>query len=121
AERFSESEFRPALAILTRVISRSGSQRVTLDVGHKACAADQPAGARLWFPEFPDAKEVQHSEEHLVIETDRAVSLRVGDVLLAIPRHACPTAAVYQLATVIAQGAIVDQWRIEARNRVLTI
>jgi D-serine deaminase-like pyridoxal phosphate-dependent protein len=111
--------FRCALAIFTRVISTNGSNRLTLDVGHKACAADQPAGTRLWFPELPDAREVQHSEEHLVIETDSAVGYRLGDGLVAIPRHACPCSAVHQAATVIVAGEPTAQWMIAARDRRL--
>jgi D-serine deaminase-like pyridoxal phosphate-dependent protein len=119
AERFPEMPFRCALAIFTRVISTNGSNRLTLDVGHKACAADQPAGTRLWFPELPDAREVQHSEEHLVIETDSAVGYRLGDGLVAIPRHACPCSAVHQAATVIVAGEPTAQWMIAARDRRL--
>ncbi len=119
--RFTESDFRPALALFTRVISHSGDGRVTFDVGHKACAADPPAGARLWFPEIPDAVELQHSEEHLVVETSAAERLNIGDWVLAIPRHACPTVALHQSATVIENGAIVDRWEVAARNRVLSI
>ena len=119
AERFPEMPFRCALAIFTRVISTNGSNRLTLDVGHKACAADQPAGARLWFPELPDAREVQHSEEHLVIETDSAAGYRLGDGLVAIPRHACPCSAVHQAATVIVAGEPTAQWMIAARDRRL--
>lgn len=120
-ERFPELPFRPALGILTRVISRDGFKRLTLDVGHKACAADPPAGRRLWFPQLPAATEIQHSEEHLVIESIDAGQWSLGDPILAIPQHACPTAAVYQFADVVSSGAVRDRWEIVARNRVLTI
>jgi D-serine deaminase-like pyridoxal phosphate-dependent protein len=93
---------------------------LTLDVGHKACAADQPAGKRLWFPELPDAKELQHSEEHLVVETSAAGRYRLGSSLLAIPRHACPCSAVHQSATVVAGGEIVERWTVAARDRHLS-
>lgn len=120
AERFPEMPFRCALGIFTRVISISGIDRLTLDVGHKACAADQPAGQRLWFPELPDARELQHSEEHLVIETGHASRFRLGEGLVAIPRHACPCSAVHQAATVIVDGQPSDRWTIAARDRRLS-
>ncbi len=117
---FPEMNFQPAIGILTRVISNNRSNFLTLDVGHKACAADQPAGQRLAFPCLPDAVEVQQSEEHLVIHTDRASGYQLGDHLVAIPRHACPTSAAYEFADVIENGLKVDRWLIRARNRQLT-
>lgn len=122
AERFPEQPFRCALAILTRVVSRPQPGQLTLDVGHKACAADQPAGRRLVFPDLPDAEEVGQTEEHLVVKTSSADSYQVGDPLLAIPRHACPTSAVHDFATVIGpDGEIRGEWNISARGRRLTI
>ena len=121
ATRFSELNFQPAIGILTRVISCNRANSLTLDVGHKSCAADQPFGKRLAFPELADAKEVIHSEEHLVIETSEAKKFKLGDHLIAIPRHACPVSAVHQFANVIENGELVDHWEIVARDRVLTI
>ncbi len=120
-ERFPDLNLQPALAIVSRVISHSGGSRMTLDVGHKACAADQPAGKRLYFPSLANAREVQHSEEHLVVESPCATNYSVGDVLLAFPRHVCPTVHVHQALHVAANGRIVDRWVIAARDRILTI
>ncbi len=121
ATRFPELNFQPALGILTRVVSCNRANHLTLDVGHKSCAADQPFGKRLAFPGLPDAKEVMHSEEHLVIETKNADQFRLGDHLIAIPRHACPVSAVHQFATVVSTGNVVARWDITARDRVLTV
>lgn len=121
ATRFPELNFQPALGILTRVISCNRANHLTLDVGHKSCAADQPFGHRLAFPELSDAKEVIHSEEHLVIETTQADQFKLGDHLIAIPRHACPTSAVHQFANVIDDGRLFERWNIIARDRVLTV
>ena len=121
ATRFPEMKFQPALAILTRVISCNRANELTLDVGHKACAADQPAGERLAFPELSSVTELMHSEEHLVIKTPDADQFKIGDHLIAIPRHACPASAVYQFANVIVDGRAVDRWEIVGRDRVLTI
>ena len=121
ATRFPELNFQPALGILTRVISCNRANHLTLDVGHKSCAADQPFGHRLAFPGLTDAKEVMHSEEHLVIETTQAGQFKLGDHLVAIPRHACPTSAAHQFANVIADEHLVTRWKIAARDRVLSI
>ena len=121
ATRFPEMKFQPALAILTRVISCNRVNELTLDVGHKACAADQPSGHRLAFPELSAVTELRHSEEHLVIQTPDADQFKIGDHLIAIPRHACPSSAVYRFANVIVEGRAVDRWEIVGRDRVLTI
>lgn len=114
---FADLDFKPASGILTRVISKTGGRRVTLDVGHKACAADPPQGQRLTFPTVPDAKEIIHSEEHLVIETDLCDQLQIGDTLVALPRHACPASAVYPFAHVVVNGVATQKWKIAARDR----
>jgi D-serine deaminase-like pyridoxal phosphate-dependent protein len=116
-EKFPELNFKPAVAILTRVISHSGSTRMTLDVGHKACAADQPAGKRLYFPTLQDAKEVQHTEEHLVIETSAAHRFRIGDHFFAISRHICPTMNIHSDVWVVSNNEVVEKWQVKARAR----
>ena len=121
SERFPEQNFRWAVGILTRVVSKPGENRLTLDVGHKACAADQPAGDRLRFPAIPDAREVMQSEEHLVIETAHATDWKLGDAMVVIPRHACPTCAVHSFGNVIESGKSVTEWRVASRNRRLTL
>ncbi|MCP5149730.1 MAG: D-TA family PLP-dependent enzyme [Ectothiorhodospiraceae bacterium] len=121
AEMFPDLDFLPAALILTRVISLPGEGRVTVDLGYKACASDPPAGARLAFPELPDAREVLQNEEHLVLETEAARRLRPGDALLAVPVHACPTSALHKEAFVVEHGRLVERWPVEARDRWLTI
>ena len=73
------------------------------------------------FPELSEVTELMHSEEHLVIQTPDADQFKIGDHLIAIPRHACPASAVYQFANVIVEGRAVDRWEIVGRDRVLTI
>ena len=87
---------------------------------HKAVAAENPH-PRVRFLELPDAPAVLHSEEHLVIETPRAAEFAVGDTLHGIPRHVCPTVALYSEATVVRDLAAVAQWTITARARRITI
>jgi D-serine deaminase-like pyridoxal phosphate-dependent protein len=116
---YPDLPFIPALGILTRVVSCNRSGYLTLDLGHKACAADPPAGQRLEFPAWPDAREVMHHEEHLVVETRSAGQWRNGDWTIALPAHVCPTSALHEHATVISGRRIVERWRIAARTREL--
>jgi len=118
---FPDLDFVPAAVVVTRVISRPTLTRITLDLGNKSVAADPPKGQRVYFPKLPDAVQVIHNEEHLVLETPEAEQFVPGDVLLGIPTHICPTSALHQEAYVIDGGVLVEPWRVTARNRKLTI
>ena len=113
--------FVPAALILTRVVSRPTPQRVTFDCGTKSVASDPPLGQRLVFPELPDAAQVLHNEEHLVVETTSAEEWHVGDWTLAIPRHVCPCTALHRELYVVSQGDLIGRWQVAARDRVLRV
>lgn len=71
--------------------------------------------------ELDDARQVVHSEEHMVIETARADSIPIGTALFAIPTHICPTVALHRRAYIVEDGHVVGQWEVTARDRVLGI
>jgi D-serine deaminase-like pyridoxal phosphate-dependent protein len=119
-DKHPDLPFLPAALLLTRVVSKPGTNRLCLDLGHKAVAAENPH-PRVRFLELPDAKAISQSEEHLVIETPRAGEFRVGDTLHGIPLHICPTVALHSEATVVRGGAAVERWPILARARRLTV
>ncbi len=119
-DKFADLPFLPAAVLLTRVISKPGPDRLCLDLGHKAVAAENPH-PRVRFLELPDAVAITHSEEHLVIETPRAAEFAVGDTLHGIPRHVCPSVALYSEAKIVRGGAAVERWPIAARARRLTV
>jgi D-threonine aldolase len=117
AAHFPDLDFLPAAIVLTRVVSRPGPDRLCLDLGHKAVAADPPR-RRVFFPDLPDAEPLVHSEEHLTLRTPRAGEFAVGDVLYGIPQHICPTCALHTRAVVITDGAATGSWAVDARDRV---
>ncbi|MBI2949731.1 MAG: D-TA family PLP-dependent enzyme [Verrucomicrobia bacterium] len=118
--KLPDLDFLPAALVLTRVISKPGTNRLCLDLGHKAIASENPH-PRVQFFELPEATAVVHSEEHLVLETPDAGKFAVGDCLYGIPRHICPTVALHAEAVVIKEGQAVERWKIAARNRILTV
>ena len=118
---FPDMDFEPAVAMLTRVISRPTPNRLTCDLGNKSVASDPPKGQRVVFPDLPDAEQVLHNEEHLVLQTPLAERYQPGDELYAIPKHVCPTSALHKQAYVIESGQVVDVWDVIARDRFLTI
>ena len=112
--------FVPAAALLTRVISRPAANRLCLDLGHKAVAAENPHPRVVLFG-LEDATAVGHSEEHLVLETDRAADFPVGTAVYGVPWHVCPTVALYNEAVVVRDGRADGRWQVAARARTLTI
>jgi D-serine deaminase-like pyridoxal phosphate-dependent protein len=123
AEGLPDLDFLHAALVLTRVVSKPGGSRICLDLGHKAIASEMPHPRVVLYRNdlaLP-CTFIGHSEEHLVLETPVAGSLRVGDVLYGIPWHVCPTVALHGTAVVVRDGRAVDRWRVTARERTLTV
>ena len=119
-DNYEDLKFQWAALLLTRVISKPGPNRLCLDLGHKAVAADKPQ-PRVQLLGLPDANPLVHSEEHLMVETDMASDYAVGDTLYAVPVHICPTVALHDEAVVVRDGRAVERWKVEARRRRLTV
>jgi D-serine deaminase-like pyridoxal phosphate-dependent protein len=117
ASKLPDLGFEPAALVLTRVVSKPGLNRVCLDLGHKAIAAEMPP-PRVRFLNLEDASPVMHSEEHLVVETANP-HLRLGDCLYGVPWHICPTVALHSEAAIIQKGGLAGRWKVAARDRVL--
>jgi D-serine deaminase-like pyridoxal phosphate-dependent protein len=121
AEKYADLPFEIAAVLLTRVVSKPAMNRLCLDLGHKAVAAENPLATRMKIVEIPDAVAVMQSEEHLVVETARAKEFPIGQALHALPRHICPTVALHAEAIVVHGDSADDRWPIAARARRLTI
>jgi D-serine deaminase-like pyridoxal phosphate-dependent protein len=120
AAKLPDLDFQNAAVLFTRVISRPATNRLCLDLGHKAVASEMPH-PRVVFPALPDARAVGHNEEHLVLETDRAAEFPVGSVLYGLPWHICPTVALHDRVQVVMNGRIGEEWPVTARARRLSI
>jgi D-serine deaminase-like pyridoxal phosphate-dependent protein len=115
------SGITPAAVFVTRVISRPTADRVTLDLGNKAVAADPPLERRVKLLDFPEYKTVGHNEEHLIVETAGAARYKPGDVVYALPGHVCPSVALHKEVLVAEGGKVVGKWAVASRDRVLTV
>jgi len=120
ASKFPDLNFVNGALVLTRVVSKPGTGRLCLDLGYKAISPDNP-DPRVQLLDLPDAKMVVHSEEHLVVETARADEFAVGQPLYGIPWHVCPTCALYSEAVVVENGHAHTRWKVQARDRLLTV
>lgn len=120
SRKLPEQPFLFAGLVLSRVISHPGDNRLCVDLGHKSVAAENPF-PRVHFFNLPDAVQIGQSEEHLVLEVENPADYPVGTVLYGLPLHICPTCALYERAHVVRNGVAEGEWRVVARDRVLSI
>lgn len=117
--KFPDMPFEPAALVLARVISKPGGNRICLDLGYKSVSPDNPE-LRVQLLGLDDVRVINHSEEHLAVETPSAGRLNVGDPVYGIPFHVCPTVALHRTAIVIEDGHATDRWPVMARDRRIT-
>jgi D-serine deaminase-like pyridoxal phosphate-dependent protein len=120
-QRYQDMPFQAAALLLSRIISLPGPGLITLDLGSKAIATDQP-GERGGILNVKGATPILQSEEHWVFEVSHPHDLQIGDELYIMPTHICPTFALHQEVYVIGpSGEWEETWPVAARNRTLTI
>lgn len=119
AQRCPELPFQPAAVLATRVISRPTPDRLCLDLGHKAVAAENPLPQRLRFLDLPITAWLGHSEEHLVVQVAPDCPRQPGDLVLALPWHICPTTALHAVVIPVVDGQPQAPWAVDARARRL--
>ena len=114
-----ELPFQPAAVLATRVISRPGAGRLCLDLGHKAVAAENPLDRRVRFLNLTVTEWIGQSEEHLVVGVPDASRWEIGDLVLGLPWHICPTTALHQAVIPVRGGEMEAPWPVLARDRRL--
>lgn len=120
-DAFREQDYLTAALVLTRVISLTEQNKITVDLGHKAVAAENELQRRVFFLNAPDLRVLAQSEEHLVLEAPEGHSFRIGDVLYGLPVHICPTVALYETAMNVVHGQLKNEWKIISRDRKINI
>src|SRR5712691_2418306 len=112
-----EYGYRPAVLVLTRVVSRPRAGIVTCDAGHKAVSADAgvPPCVVVGHPELTP---LSPSEEHLPMAVEGgAAAPRVGEALYLLPRHVCPTVNNFDCALLVRDGEIESVEKVSTRGR----
>jgi len=121
AEKCTEQNYNFAALVLTRIISKPTKGIITIDLGHKAIAAENPIQNRIRFLNLTHYTLKSQSEEHGVIETEEWDALNVGDILYGVPYHVCPTVNLYDEAYVIEDNLFSKIWAIDGRKRRIEI
>lgn len=112
--------FEYAALVICRVISIVDKHHICIDLGYKSVASESPL-PRIYLMNAPEAKPLAHSEEHLVLEVPDSCKYAVGDIFYGVPKHICPTVALYDKAYAIENGEMTTSWNVIARNRSITI
>ena len=120
-EKLTEQDFKFAVLLVTRVISKPTEGIVTIDLGHKAVAPENPVDKRIKFLNLSGYELLSQSEEHGVLRVEDWNKINVGDVLYGVPYHICPTINLYDEIDIIRDGKKADTWEITARRRRITI
>jgi len=110
-----------AALVITRVISIIDEHTICVDLGHKSIAAENVIEKRVHFLNAHNIQFSGQSEEHLVLKVEDAAQYKVGDVLYGVPYHVCPTVALYERAVVVENNQVVDEWRVIARDRKISV
>lgn len=120
AELFPDIPILKAAILFIRIISKPAEDILCFDLGHKsvACEMNFP---RIKIIGLEDGKQIGQSEEHLVVQTQRANEFNVGDAFYAIPYHICPTVAKYEEVLTVSEGQVTGSWKVAARNQKITI
>ncbi len=115
-----DEPFEYAALVATSIISIMEDNKLCLDLGHKAIAAENPL-PRVHFLNAPEAVPVSQSEEHMVVQVADSSKYQVGELWYGVPVHICPTVALYAEAQVIQDHENIQQWLVIARNRKINI
>lgn len=120
-DKFTEQPFLPAALVITRIVSLPDDTKLTVDLGHKAIAAENKLNRRVFFLNARELTPVSQSEEHLVLEAGAAHNYHIGDILYGLPIHICPTCALYEKAAIVENQAYTGEWKIISRDRRITV
>ncbi len=99
--------FRPALCVLSRVISVSAGFAVA-DCGLKALGMDHGN------PSIDRARVLFVSDEHVTFVPEARV--RVGDRVRVWPAHVDPTVAYHERLHVVEGEAVLESWAVDLRG-----
>jgi D-serine deaminase-like pyridoxal phosphate-dependent protein len=121
SDQCPEQNFLPAAVLVTRVISQPAPTRICTDLGHKSVAAENEISKRIFFLNASGLIPVSQSEEHLVCELANGHHYKTSTILYGMPYHICPTVALYERIIVVENYKAVAEWKVIARDRVITI
>jgi D-serine deaminase-like pyridoxal phosphate-dependent protein len=108
-----------AVTVAATVVGRPAQDRVILDAGSKALAAERMSAATETFGlvrGHPEVAVRRLYEEHAICEVGSGTALRLGDRVEVVPNHACTCANLHAEYTVLRRDGRLDAWPLAARG-----
>lgn len=110
---------RCALSVIATVVSRPSANRLILDAGSKALAAERltPRTTGFGFVVGHDELVVERLyEEHAIVTSRAPIKIPIGSRLRIVPNHSCATANLHERMLVVEGAEVVDLWSVDARG-----
>lgn len=110
---------RCALSVLATVSSRPARDRLILDSGSKALAAERLSTLTPGFGMIeghPELTVARLYEEQAIVHSDGPCHIPVGARLRVVPNHACAAANLHSRMLVVQDGTVVDAWPVATRE-----
>jgi D-serine deaminase-like pyridoxal phosphate-dependent protein len=108
--------YKPAVLVMTRVVSHPAEDIMTCDAGHKTVSADAGVPTCVVVG-HPEVTPISPSEEHLPLRLPGRKGLHLGEVLYLLPRHVCPTVNNFDSALLVRNGQLESVEKVSARGR----
>jgi D-serine deaminase-like pyridoxal phosphate-dependent protein len=105
--------FKPALSVLTTVMSRPTPDKVVTDAGMQSLADHYGTPA---VQDHSELALVYLSEEHGVW-TSESSGLEPGDQVRVFPGHCCATGNMHDAVYAVRNGVVEEVWAVTARGR----
>jgi len=118
ADGSDAADYRPALTMLTTVVSGPHGRQVTVDAGLKALYRDG-GRPRVLNPEYAGLQYDWFGDEYGKLSAPDRVSLlpEPGTVLELVVSHCDPTVNLFDCFHITRAGKVVDVWPIDLRGR----
>jgi D-serine deaminase-like pyridoxal phosphate-dependent protein len=110
---------RCALSVLATVTSRPAPDRLILDSGSKALAAERLSTLTPGFgvvANHPELSVERLYEEQAIVHSDGPCEIPVGARVQVVPNHACAAANLHSRMLVVEGGTVVEEWPVETRE-----
>jgi D-serine deaminase-like pyridoxal phosphate-dependent protein len=109
-------DYKPAVAVLTTVVSHPANGLITCDAGHKTVSADAGVPTCVVVG-YEGLSPMKPSEEHLPVAVTEKNRVLRGQVLYLVPRHVCPTVNNFDYALWVRGQKIICVEKVTARGR----
>jgi D-serine deaminase-like pyridoxal phosphate-dependent protein len=110
---------RCALSVLATVTSRPAPDRLILDAGSKALAAERLSTLTPGFgliEGHPELSVARLYEEQAIVYAEEPCEIPVGSRVRVVPNHACAAANLHSRMLVVEDGAVADAWPVTVRE-----